>query len=203
MTILLAKNGRMSAGKNSKHIKNRFFLITDKIAQGDLEVRWCSTKEMRADINTKPLQGELFRVFRADMMGVPVNYDDDVERRRTHPQLLPKIEDGVVSDQDREILENVGVTTSRPTGKTQGVQKGSVSARRVPTPKRRSVLGEGKYGRGSGPLWNQGGTRYPALYKALLEEPMASRRREMVKSHWHAVEASQGVRKVSRPVMEQ
>ena len=30
--ILLAKNGRMSAGKNSKHIKNRFFLITDKVA---------------------------------------------------------------------------------------------------------------------------------------------------------------------------
>ena len=27
-TILLSKNGRMSAGKNSKHIKNRFFLIT-------------------------------------------------------------------------------------------------------------------------------------------------------------------------------
>ena len=32
-TILLAKNGRISAGKNSNHIKNRFFLITDKIAQ--------------------------------------------------------------------------------------------------------------------------------------------------------------------------
>ena len=31
-TILLAKNGRMSAGKNSKHIKIRFFLITDKVA---------------------------------------------------------------------------------------------------------------------------------------------------------------------------
>ena len=127
---------------------------------------------------------------RADMMGVPVNYDDDVERRRTHPKLLPKIEDGVVSDQDREILENVGVTTSRPTGKTQGVQKGSILARRVPTPKRRSVLGEGKYGGGSGPLWNQEGTRYLALYKALLEEPVASRRREMVRSHRHAVEAS-------------
>ena len=37
-TILLAENGRMSAGKNSKHIKNRFFLITDKVAQGDLKV---------------------------------------------------------------------------------------------------------------------------------------------------------------------
>ena len=35
-TILLAKNGRMLAGKNSKHIKNRFFLITDKVAQREL-----------------------------------------------------------------------------------------------------------------------------------------------------------------------
>ena len=35
-TILLAKNGRTSAGKNSKHINNRFFLITDKVAQGIL-----------------------------------------------------------------------------------------------------------------------------------------------------------------------
>ena len=32
-TILLAKNGRISAGKNSKHIKNKFFLITDKVTQ--------------------------------------------------------------------------------------------------------------------------------------------------------------------------
>ena len=65
------------------------------------------------------------------------------------------------------------------------------------------MLGEEKYGGGSGPLWNQGGAQYPALYKALLEEPKASRRREMVQSHWDAVEASQGVEKVSRPVMEQ
>ena len=31
-TILLSKNGRMSAGKNSNNIKNRFFLITNKIS---------------------------------------------------------------------------------------------------------------------------------------------------------------------------
>ena len=37
-TILLENNGRMSAGKNSKHINNRFFLITDKVALGDLEI---------------------------------------------------------------------------------------------------------------------------------------------------------------------
>ena len=30
--ILLANNGRMLAGKARRHIKNHFFLITDKIA---------------------------------------------------------------------------------------------------------------------------------------------------------------------------
>ena len=59
-TILLSKNGRMSAGKNSRHIKNRFFLITNKVAQGDLEIRHMGTKSMWADVNTKPVQGELY-----------------------------------------------------------------------------------------------------------------------------------------------
>ena len=59
-TILLAKNGRMSAGKNSRHIKNRFFLITDKVAQGDLSIQHKGTKDMWADVNTKPVQGLLF-----------------------------------------------------------------------------------------------------------------------------------------------
>ena len=46
-TILLAKNGRMSAGKNSKHIKNRFFLITDKVAYRELDIPHMGTKSMR------------------------------------------------------------------------------------------------------------------------------------------------------------
>ena len=50
------------------------------------------TKTMWADVNTKPVQGAIFRIFQSDNMGVPVEYDDDVERRRTHPLLLPKIE---------------------------------------------------------------------------------------------------------------
>ena len=37
-TTLLAKNGRMLAGKANKHIKNRFFLITDTISQEELIV---------------------------------------------------------------------------------------------------------------------------------------------------------------------
>ena len=59
-TILLAKNSRMSAGKNSRHIKNRVFLITDKVAQGDLAIRHMGTKSMWADVNTKAVQGELY-----------------------------------------------------------------------------------------------------------------------------------------------
>ena len=83
--ILTAKNGRMSAGKNTRHIKNRFFLITDKLAQGNLEIRHMGTKSMWADVNSKPVQGELYRIFRHQMMSIPIEYDDDVERRRTIP----------------------------------------------------------------------------------------------------------------------
>jgi hypothetical protein len=54
-TILLAKNGRMSAGKKSKHIKNRFFFVTDKVAQRDHMVKHMERETMRADVNTKPV----------------------------------------------------------------------------------------------------------------------------------------------------
>ena len=69
-TILLANNGRMSAGKNSKHIKNRFFLITDKVAMEDLEIQQKCTDEMWADVNTKPTKGKRFRFMNGHVMGI-------------------------------------------------------------------------------------------------------------------------------------
>ena len=116
-TILLAKNGRMSAGKNSKHIKNRFFLIADKVAKDDVEIRHMGTKPMWADVNTKPVQGELFRTFRHHMMGVPIDYDDGVERRRTHPMLLPKVETERMTISDEEMLEEIEVLPPTPNKK--------------------------------------------------------------------------------------
>ena len=89
-TILLAKNGRLSTGKKSKHIHNQFVLIVNKIAKGDLEVKHAPTKQMLADINTKPLQGQLFWEMQANMIGVDVDYNDEQERRATHPMLIPK-----------------------------------------------------------------------------------------------------------------
>ena len=86
--IMLSNNERMTAGKNIKHIKNRFFLINDKVAQRDLEILHIGTKSMWPDVNTNPVQVAIFRMFQSEMMGVPVEYDDDVERRRTHPLIL-------------------------------------------------------------------------------------------------------------------
>ena len=42
-------------------------------------------------------------------MGVSVEYDNDVERRRTHPLLMPKIESERILASDGEILEKVAI----------------------------------------------------------------------------------------------
>ena len=91
-----------------------FFLIADKVAKDDLEIRHMGTKSMWADINTEPVQGQLFRTFRHHMMGVPVNYDDDVERRRTHPMLLPKVETERMTFSDEEMLKGIEVLAPTP-----------------------------------------------------------------------------------------
>ena len=132
-------------------------------------------------MNTKPVQGELYLIFRHQMMGVPIEYDDDVERRRTHPLLLPEVEAKGVSQGDIDLVEKIQVvapTKKMPSYKTileKGIIQGkggkSISPRSKASEKRRSVLGEPKYGPGSEPQWKEGRTRYPDFYKALLEEP--------------------------------
>ena len=104
-TILLAKNGRMSAGKNSKHIKNRFFLITNKVAQGNLKIEHKGTDKIWGDVNTNPTQGKRYRVMRAEVMGVSVNYEDDDEHRHTHPLLITKVESERILVADGEVLK--------------------------------------------------------------------------------------------------
>ena len=112
------------------------------------------------------------------MMGVPVEYDDDVERRNTHPMLLPKIKNERLAIPETELLKEIAVlapakwiTTTKKIPK-RGVSRGddskSVSPRSEATAKQKSVLRESKYGPGSGPQWKAGGSRYPDLYKVLL-----------------------------------
>ena len=68
-TILLAENGRSSAGKRTRALNIRFFFIHDQINQGNLRVVYCPTGDMRGDYFTKPLQGAIFHEHRAFIMG--------------------------------------------------------------------------------------------------------------------------------------
>ena len=69
-TTKLAKNGKQSSGKMTKHIKIRYFFLTNKIKKGDVKIIHCPTEEMIADYITRPLQGKMFRYFRDLIMGI-------------------------------------------------------------------------------------------------------------------------------------
>lgn len=83
-TQLLIKNGRLSSGKKTKHIKAKFFFIKDRVDDGEIKVMDCPTEEMWADIMTKPLQGTAFRVMRAELMNCPINYEDPPDEAQAH-----------------------------------------------------------------------------------------------------------------------
>ena len=69
--ILLERNGKASSGRRTRHIDIRYFFATDRIAKGEMRVEYCPTEDMIADFFTKPLQGSLFRKFRALIMNLP------------------------------------------------------------------------------------------------------------------------------------
>ena len=59
----------MSMGRNSKHIEIRYFFVKDRTTGNNIKIRHCPTEKMISDFLTKPLQGSLFREFRAVLMG--------------------------------------------------------------------------------------------------------------------------------------
>ncbi len=63
--LSVEKNGRMSSSKRTKHIKAKYFLIKDYYNTGEIDLQYCPTGRMWADVLTKPLQGQLFRDMRA------------------------------------------------------------------------------------------------------------------------------------------
>ena len=63
------------------------------------------TGSMWCNILTKPKQGSVFKKFRGHVMNVPQDYDDEAERLRTHPLLLPKEDDSTkLSTADTNVL---------------------------------------------------------------------------------------------------
>ena len=68
--ILLETNGNKSNTKNTKHIQVQYCFIKYRVATGDVELKHYSTTKMIADHFARPLQGGLFRIFRADLMNI-------------------------------------------------------------------------------------------------------------------------------------
>jgi len=65
----MERNGKDSCSSNSKHIAIKYFWVTDRIKNGNIEVVYCPTTQMIADYFTKPLQGALFHTLRRVIMG--------------------------------------------------------------------------------------------------------------------------------------
>ena len=75
--ILLETNGRLSCGKNNKHINIRYFFLKDRVNSGEMDIEYCPTNEMIADFFTKPLQGSKFTKFRDMILDIiPMNEEE-------------------------------------------------------------------------------------------------------------------------------
>ena len=88
-TMRLEINGILFSSKRTKHIKSQYFFIKDKVDTGEIGIEHCPTEMMRTDVLNKPKGGRPFRLNRSYPMNVPVDYDNDMELLKTHPDLLP------------------------------------------------------------------------------------------------------------------
>ena len=68
--MLLEKNGNKYSTKNTKQINVRYYFIKDRVETRDVVIEHCLTGKMLGDHFTKPLQGALFRKFRAEIMNI-------------------------------------------------------------------------------------------------------------------------------------
>jgi hypothetical protein len=66
--IRLAETGR-STSSRTRHIKIRYFFLKQFVDSQELQVVFCPTDKMVADILTKPLQGECFAKGRDILLG--------------------------------------------------------------------------------------------------------------------------------------
>ena len=93
-TLSLAKNGYVSSSKRTKHIKAKYFFVRHFHHSGELDLQYCPTETMWADILTKPLQGAKFHLMRAFLMNCPIDYHEEtaslpVFTPSVHPMLAP------------------------------------------------------------------------------------------------------------------
>ena len=67
-TIRLAEHGRSNSDR-TKHIAVRFYFVKQYLDDNVMKIQHCPTKEMIADICTKPIQGSQFKILRDMLLG--------------------------------------------------------------------------------------------------------------------------------------
>jgi hypothetical protein len=128
--MLMEKNGRNSCTGNSRHIHIRYFFIKDQVDGGKIQIVYCPTGQMLADYFTKPLQGKLFHLFRAVIMGW-AHIDTLKEILKDAPSSVPK-----------ERVENMGISDGAletPMTYAQVLKRGK-KAPQDPSPERSKVV---------------------------------------------------------------
>eukprot|EP00804_Cyclotella_cryptica_P016675 CCRYP_001993-RA/>CCRYP_001993-RA protein AED:0.60 eAED:0.37 QI:0/-1/0/1/-1/0/1/0/214 len=128
--ILLESNGKWSSGKRTKHIKAKYFFVTDKVADGHVLIKHTPTKTMWADMNTKPKQGRAFRVDRSKMMNCPEELDTSNEEGNEDEMRM-------ISEEKRN--ENA---PNQPTGETHVTH--NTKARHVTWESSQECVGSGR-----------------------------------------------------------
>jgi hypothetical protein len=78
-SLSLEKNGRVSPSKWTKHIKANYFLIKDYYDSGEIDLPYCPTDVMWAEVLTKPLQGQKFRDMRGLLQNCSRDSNDGIE----------------------------------------------------------------------------------------------------------------------------
>ena len=68
--IKLIRNEKSSSTKRTRHIDVRFFFVTDRVKNKELEVVYCPTQDMVGDFFTKPLQWSPFIKHRDNILGI-------------------------------------------------------------------------------------------------------------------------------------
>jgi hypothetical protein len=59
-----------SSSEKSRHIAIRYFWVADRIDSEEVVLEYLRTKDMVAEIMTKPLQGALFRKMRGLLLNI-------------------------------------------------------------------------------------------------------------------------------------
>jgi hypothetical protein len=67
-TIILANKQNGATLSKTKHIQIRFYYVRELIEQKEINIVYLSTKEMLADLLTKPMTGWLFKALRDQIL---------------------------------------------------------------------------------------------------------------------------------------